>query len=407
MKYDFTTVVNRSQMGSYKWEEMKKLNPNVSEDIVPFSVADMELKNPPEIIKGLQEYLEEAILGYPSATSEFLDAVTSWTKRRYGWESKSEWLINTPGIVNAFFQAVRTFTNPGDGVIIMTPVYYPFFMSIESNERKIVRNSLILNSEGKYEIDFDDLEKKAKVDSNKMLILSNPHNPVGRVWTREELTRIGNICLENNVLVVSDEIHCDLIMPGYKHTTFANICEEFAQNSIICIAPSKTFNLAGMQSSNIFIKNEELREKYLTELMKTTQSNRLNSLGYVATKIAYTQCDEWLDELIELIDTNRKELTKYIEDNIPQIKVINMEGTYLQWLDCRGLKIDYKELERINIFEAELFTDEGYIFGPEGEGFERINLACPTSVLMKALERFNNVIQGYICKEDNQSVEVK
>ena len=405
MKYDFTTVVNRSNTGSSKWELMKSLNPNVSEGIIPLSVADMELKNPPEIIKGLQEYLENAVLGYPSATKEFLDAVTSWTKRRYGWETKSEWIINTPGIVNAFYQCVRAFTNPGDGVIVMTPVYYPFFMAIETNDRKIVRNPLILNDNGKYEIDFDDLEKKAKIDSNKMLILSNPHNPVGRVWTKEELTKIGNICLENNVLVISDEIHCDLIMPGYTHTTFANICEDFAQNTITCIAPSKTFNLAGMQCSNIFIKNEELKEKYLNELMKTAQVSRLNTLGYIATKIAYTQCDEWLDELIKLIDTNRKELTKYIQANIPQIKVINMEGTYLQWLDCRGLEIDYKELERINIFEAELFIDEGYIFGVEGEGFERINLACPTSVLMDALERFNNTIQKYVCKEKNQLVK--
>ena len=399
MKYDFETVVNRKNTGSAKWEGMKSLNPNVSEGIIPLSVADMELKNPPEIIKGLQEYLEDAILGYSTATESYLDAVTNWTKRRYNWETKSEWLINTPGVVNAFFQAVKAFTEPGDGVIIMTPVYYPFYMAVEKNERNIVKNPLILNEEGKYEIDFDDLREKAKISTNKLLILSNPHNPVGRVWTEEELRKVGEICLENNVLVVSDEIHCDLIMPGYKHTTFANICDEFADNTITCISPSKTFNIAGIQCSNIFIKNEKLREKYLEELLKTAQFNSLNILGFKATEIAYTQCDEWLSQLIELIDTNRKMLTEFIETNIPQIKVINMEGTYLQWIDCRNLGIDYKELERINIFEAELFTDEGYIFGEEGIGFERLNLACPTKVLMDALERFKNTLNKYIVKE--------
>ncbi len=399
MKYDFETIVNRKNTVSAKWEGMKSLNPNVSEGIIPLSVADMELKNPPEIIKGLQEYLEDVILGYPTTTERYLGAVTNWTKRRYNWETKPEWLINTPGVVNAFFQAVKAFTNKGDGVIVMTPVYYPFYMAVEKNERNIVRNPLILNEEGKYEIDFNDLREKAKVSTNKLLILSNPHNPVGRVWTEEELRKVGEICLENNVLVVSDEIHCDLIMPGYKHTTFANICDEFADNTITCISPSKTFNIAGMQCSNIFIKNEKLREKYLEELLKTAQFNRLNILGFKATEIAYTQCDEWLSQLIELIDTNRKMLTEFIENNLPQIKVINMEGTYLQWIDCRNLGIDYKELERINIFEAELFTDEGYIFGEEGIGFERLNLACPTKVLMDALERFKNALDKYIVKE--------
>lgn len=399
MKYDFETIVNRKNTGSAKWEGMKSLNPNVDDGIIPLSVADMELKNPPEIIRGLQEYLEDAILGYSTHTEDYLNAVTNWTKRRYNWETKAEWLINTPGVVNAFFQAVKAFTECGDGVIVMTPVYYPFYMAIEQNERKIIKNPLTLNENGKYEIDFDDLEEKAKVPSNKLLILSNPHNPVGRVWTEEELRKVGDICLRNNILVVSDEIHCDLIMPGYKHTTFANICDEFADNTITCISPSKTFNIAGMQCSNIFIKNERLRDTYLKELLKTAQSNRLNILGYKATEIAYTQCDEWLNQLIELIDTNRSMLTEFIETNIPQIKVINMEGTYLQWIDCRNLGIDYKELERINIFEAQLFTDEGYIFGEEGIGFERLNLACPTKVLMDALKRFKCTLDKYMVKE--------
>ena len=395
MKYDFTTAPNRRESGSSKWEGMKALNPNVPEEVIPLSVADMELKNPPEIIEGVKDYLDEAVLGYPCGTEAFFNAVTSWTKRRYGWETKKEWLITTPGIVNAFHQAVLAYTQPGDGVILLTPVYYPFSFAIKRNDREEVRSPLI-NVNGRYEIDFEDLEAKAKDPKNKLIIFCSPHNPVGRVWSREELERVGRICIDNDVFIISDEIHCDLIMPGYNHTVMAAMSGEFLNHTMTCIAPSKTFNLAGMQSSCIFIPNEERRNRYLEQLLHTAQSNRLHVLSYKSTELAYTKCDDWLDECLELIDTNRKAVEAFIAEKLPQIKVTPLEGTYLMWLDCRDLGIDYKELERINVEEAYFFTDEGYIFGPEGEGFERINIACPTEKLMEAMERMANAYKRHL-----------
>ncbi len=386
MKYDFTTAPSRREAGSSKWEGMKALNPNVPQEVIPLSVADMELKNPPEIIEGVKAYLDEVVLGYPCGTEAFFDAVTSWTKRRYNWETKKDWLITTPGIVNAFHQAVLAYTEPGDGVILLTPVYYPFSFAINRNDRKEVRSALV-NVGGRYEIDFEDLEAKAKDPKNKLIIFCSPHNPVGRVWNREELERVGRICIDNDVFIISDEIHCDLIMPGYSHTVMASMSEEFLNHTMTCIAPSKTFNLAGMQSSCIFIPNEERRNQYLAQLLHTAQSNRLHVLSYKSTELAYTKCDAWLDECLELIDTNRKAVEAFIAEKLPKIKVTPLEGTYLMWLDCRELGIDYKELERINVEEAYFFTDEGYIFGPEGEGYERINIACPTGKLMEAMER--------------------
>lgn len=383
--YDFETLVPRGKMGSAKWEEMKKINPAITEDIVPFSVADMEFKNPPEIMEGLKQYLDEVILGYTVPTDTYYDAVTGWMRKRHGWEINKEWIVLSPGVVSALLTAVRGFLNPGDGVILLTPVYYPFFMAAKANGCNVVESQLNLNGE-RYEIDFRDLEEKAKNPANKMLLLSNPHNPVGRVWTEEELMQIGRICIENNVLIVSDEIHFDLIMPGYKHTVFAGISSDFAENSITCTAPSKTFNLAGMHTSNIIIPNKKIRDKFI-DSNRSVGNGSLNTLGYKACELAYNKCEGWLDELIQVIEGNRKYFVEFIEKNIPEIRPIRLEGTYLQWFDCRGLGMTYKELEHFMTHEAMLFLDEGYVFGHGGEGFERINLACPRHVLEKALTR--------------------
>lgn len=381
--YDFETLVPRNKMGSVKWEEMKKINPTITEDIVPFSVADMEFKNPPEIMEGLKQYLDEVILGYTIPTDTYYDAVIGWMKKRHNWNVNRESIVLSPGIVAALFTAVRAFLKPGEGVILLTPVYYPFFMAAKVNECKVVESPLKFNGT-QYEVDFEDLEQKAKDPGNKMLLLCNPHNPVGRVWTKEELTHIGRICIDNNVLIVDDEIHFDLIMPGYKHTVFPSISEELAQHSITCTSPSKTFNLAGMHASNIIISNEEIRSKF-ANANQNIGSGSLNTLGYKACELAYNKCEKWLDELIEVIEGNRKYFVEFMEENIPEIKPIRMEGTYLQWFDCRGLGMAYKELEHFMTQEVMLFLDEGYIFGQAGEGFERINLACPRHVLEKAL----------------------
>lgn len=331
MNYDFETIVDRSNTGSEKWEQMYRWNPDVSEGIVPFSVADMEFKNPPQITEGLKKYIDSAILGYSDSTDSYFQAVCSWMERRHQWEIEKDWIVSTPGVVNAVFLAIRALSEPGDGIIMQTPVYYPFYAAIARNQRQLVKNPLIFTG-STYRIDFDDLEQKARDPKNKLLLFCSPHNPVGRVWTTEELTRVGKICLENNVRIISDEIHFDLIMPGYKHTVFAALSPDLADNMIVCTSPSKTFNLAGLQTSNIILPNERIRKAFLQE-MASFGYYSLNSLGYKACEIAYTECEEWLNELVLVIDHNRLELKTFMEDRVPMIKVIDLEGTYLQWMD--------------------------------------------------------------------------
>ena len=386
MKYDFTTVVNRKDTGALKWEAMYQIKPDVDSDVVPFSVADMEFKNPPEVMEGLRQYIDDdLVLGYTGPTDAYHLAVQGWMKRRHNWDIKPEWIVNSPGVVSAFFAAVAAFSEPGDGIILMTPVYYPFYNAISRNKRTLVSTSLV-DEGGKYHIDFADLEAKAKDPRSKVLLFCSPHNPVGRVWTPEELAKISQICLENNVLVVSDEIHFDLVMPGYRHTVYATISEEAANNCIVCTAPSKTFNLAGLHTSNIIIPNEELRKRFSQEQERNGFFS-LNIFGYKGCEIAYEKCEEWLDELLVVIDTNRRLVEDFMAEKLPQIKVYNMEGTYLQWWDCRALNMEDKDLETFMQQKAQLFLDEGYIFGKEGSGFERINLACPTHLLQAGLDR--------------------
>lgn len=389
MRYDFETLVDRTNSGSAKWELMKKWNPNVSKGIVPFSIADMELKNPPEIIKGLQEYLDSAILGYTIPTKSYYDAVCNWMKKRHNWDISPEWIVNTPGVITAFFAGIKTLTEPGDGVIVMTPVYYPFYHAIERNDRRIVKSSLISTGTS-YKINYEDLEEKAKNPKNKVLLFCSPHNPTGRVWTKEELEKVADICLRNNVFIISDEIHNDLIMPGYKHTVFATISEEVKSNIIVCTAPSKTFNIAGLHNSNIIIPNQNIRERYV-KFLELNAIESVNMIGLKACEIAYTQCEEWLEQLIELIYHNHLELKKYIQENIPQIKVYDLQGTYLQWLDFNAFGLSNEQLEELMQKKAELYLDEGYVFGEEGSGFERWNIACPTKVMMEGLERLRRV----------------
>lgn len=392
MKYDFESLISRKNVGSSKWNLMQKINNNLADNIVPFSVADMEFKSPPQISEGLKKYIDSSILGYTAATEEYYKAVCGWMKRRHNWNIDKDWILEFPGVVPALYTIVRALTKEDDGVLVMTPVYYPFYKAIESNNRKLIKNKLILKNNN-YEIDFEDLEEKAKKESTKLLILCNPHNPVGRVWTEEELIKVGRICIDNDVLIVSDEIHFDLIMPEYKHTVFANISEEFAKSSVICTAPSKTFNLAGLQVSNIIVSNKEIRYKILKEYRTSTGNSLLNAFGYKACEIAYNECEEWLDELIKIIHENKTLVENFINTNLPEIKIINLEGTYLQWLDFRAIEKEHLALEKFMQLEAQLFLDEGYVFGEEGRGFERLNLACPTKVLGEALERLFQAVK--------------
>lgn len=393
-QYDFENIIFRNNSGSHKWDEMLTV-PGVEADVIPFSVADMELKNAPEIIEGLKAYLDKSVLGYVKPNDAFRQVVADFIERRHGWTVKKEWIKDSHGVVTAFFAAVTAFTDPGDGVILMTPVYYPMYMAASLNNRQEVHNRLVYMGDH-YEIDFEDLEAKAKDPKNKVLILCSPHNPTGRVWSVDELTRIGYICIDNDVLIVADEIHNDLIMPGYHHTMFGSISEEFAQHSITLTSPSKTFNLAGMQVANLIVPNDEIREKYWHEFVKAEGSPKCNILGYEACRIAYTQCDEWLDQVIQLIDHNRNVVTDFLAKEFPQVRVVRMEGTYLLWMDFRGLAIECHELARILREEAHLFFDDGYIFGDEGAGFERWNLACPTKFIVAALERLKKALHPYL-----------
>lgn len=389
MKYDFETLIPRKNMGSRKWNVMAQHNPNAAEDVIPLSVADMEFRNPPELAQGLKDYIDRSILGYTLPNNAFYQSVARWMKNRHQWDIKPEWLVQAPGVVNALFGIVKTFTEPGDGIIIMQPVYYPFSAAITQNGRELVNNALIYEDYA-YRIDFDDLEKKAKDPKNKMLILCSPHNPIGRVWTREELEKVGRICIDNNVLVVSDEIHFDFILTGHKHTVFANISEEFAQHCIICTAPSKTFNIAGLKISNIVIPNDHLRKQLLEKNQRDFASN---ALGIQACRICYDDCGAWKDEMLCMIEYNYQQVKKFVEEKLPQIKVIELQGTYLLWLDCTALGLSDEELEKLTL-GADLYLDEGYLFGPGGSGFERINLACPTRYLMAAMERFQKAISA-------------
>lgn len=387
MKYDFTTLVKRWGHGSGKWDGMTAKKPELKYDPVPLSVADMEFKNAPEIAEGLKEFMDTHILGYTSPTKEYLSAVCAWMEKRHNWHIEPDWIVGTHGVVEALKVSVEAFCQPGDGVITFTPVYYPFYMAIEKHGCEIVRCPLIYKDNA-YTIDFDLFEKLCKDDNNKMFILCSPHNPVGRVWTADELTKICDICRENNVRIISDEIHFDIIMPGYKHTTIHNVSKP-SDNIIVCTAPSKTFNLAAMQTSNIIIPDEKDRERF----REIIGFNGPSALGLEACRIAYTRCAQWADEMVQAVDENRKLAVDFIAERIPEIKAIELQGTYLLWLDCTALHKTKEELEAMMV-EAELFLDEGYMFGDEGIGFERVNLAAPKRVIQAALERLERAVKG-------------
>lgn len=390
MKYDFTTVPNRKNTGSSKWEGMYQENPNVDPDVVPLSTADMEFFNAPEITRGLQDYVGRMVLGYTSPTDAYYDAVIEWMKTRHGYEVKREWIELSPGVVPAFGALINAYTEPGEGVLIMTPVYFPMTMSIKALGRKMVENPLLLTEEG-YKIDFDDLEQKAADPNVKALLFCSPHNPIGRVWTREELTKVMEICIRNHVFVIDDEIHNDLIMPGYEHTVMAALSEEAAMNCAVCTAPSKSFNLAGLQCSNIIIANPVKKAAYMAEKMKSF-SVSLNAIAYEGCRLAYTECGEWLNQCIEVIYRNAEYVKAFMAENLPEVRVFPLEGTYLLWTDFRAWGMTHLELKKFMVEEAQIFMDEGYLFGDVARGFERFNLACPGSVIEAAMERLYQAI---------------
>lgn len=401
-QYDFTTAIDRREQGALKWELMKSWNEDAYiMGITPLSVADMEFKTAPPIIEGLKNYLDYITLGYSGAYDKYYGSVMSWMYRRHNWKINREWVVNTPGVVNAFFAAVEAFSAPGDGVIVFKPVYYPFFEAIKQNGRTIVNCPLIRDKDNYYTMDFDLFDELTQIDTNKLLLLCSPHNPVGRVWKKEELERLGQICLKNGVTVISDEIWMDFIYKGAKHIPFTAVNEAFADISIVCTAPSKTFNLAGMATSNIIIPNTRKREEY-TIVLARLRNDMVNVLGYRACEIAYNECEDWFEQMLKVVDDNQKLVSRRMSEishAISKIKPLSiplsaqvMEGTYVQWMDFRGLDMEPKEMEKFMHEEALFFLDEGYIFGDEGIGFERINLAAPTHVIKHSLDMLENAL---------------
>ncbi len=385
MKYDFTTIPDRRGCGSSKWNSAK----NPSPDAVPLSVADMEFPTAPEIKEALKKLTDEQILGYTDPTDEYFEAVISWMKRRHEFDVKKDWIITTPGVVTALGILLEAVTHQGDGIIILTPVYYPFDMAVLAKSRCFVYSELKLEGT-KYEIDFEDLEKKAALPTTKAIIFCNPHNPIGRVWTEDELKKVADICCKNGVFIIDDEIHNDLIMSGYKHTVMANLGEEVRKNIAVCTAPSKTFNLAGLQCSNIIIPDSTCRAK-VKGVMMMGLMNHLNIYAFEACKTAYNQCEEWLTELLTVIEDNARFVEDFMKENFPEIKVFPLEGTYLQWLDMRSLGMTHVELKKM-LEEADIYLDYGEMFGDKGRGFQRINLACAKETLVKTMERLKKAI---------------
>ncbi len=372
-------IINRNGTNSIKWDRFKDRN------ALPLWVADMDFKSPEKVIDALVKRAEHGVFGYTSIPDEYYVSIKDWYNERQSWDIDTSDIIYTPGVVTALSAGIQAFTKPGDEVIIQPPVYYPFKKTILNNDRRVLNNEL-LNSEEGYTIDFDDLTKKAKRKSAKLLILCSPHNPVGRVWRKEELFRIGQICEENNVKVISDEIHGDLIFDGYTQIPYASVNQEMADHSMICTAPSKTFNIAGLDSSNIIISNEEMKEKYLNVLEKNDLV-RPNIFGLVGTIAAYDYGDEWLIEVMSYIEQNYNFLKEFIETKLPKVKVNQPEGTFLVWLDFTAYKLSNEGLEEKLIEDAKVILNQGYVFGEGGDGFVRLNLATSKEQIEKALEQ--------------------
>ncbi|MDY5578000.1 MAG: MalY/PatB family protein [Lachnospiraceae bacterium] len=387
---DFDTVIDRKNTNCLKYDFAKRRG--LPENVLPLWVADMDFKISSYIQEAIQKQVEHGIFGYSEVQGEYFHILQSWMKRHYGWNVEEKWLIKTPGIVFALAMAVRAFTEKGDAVLIQQPVYYPFSEVILDNERKLVDSTLIQDETGRYHIDFIDFEEKIVNEKVKLFFLSNPHNPVGRVWSKEELEKIGDICFKHHVIVVSDEIHADFIFSGTHHV-FANVKEEYKDITVTCTSPTKTFNIAGLQISNIFIPNPELKRKFRKQIDAAGYS-QLNAVGLTACAAAYEHGDEWLSAVLKYIKENIDFTKQFFEEQLPEIKMNKPEGTYLVWLDCRDLHLSNEELENLVIHKAGLWLDSGAVFGEAGKGFQRINVACPRSILEQALTKLKDAVRG-------------
>lgn len=384
---DFDTVIDRKGTRSLKYDfAVRRGKP---ENVLPLWVADMDFQTSSYITEALEDMVKHGVFGYSESEEHYFEAVQNWMERHYNWHVKESWMTKTPGIVFALAMAVKAYTQENDAVLIQPPVYYPFKEVVEDNHRRLVNNTLVLGGDGTYTIDYEDFEKKIIEENVKLFILCNPHNPVGRVWTREELERLGEICLKHGVFVVSDEIHADFVFER-KHTVFSEVKEAYRDINMICTSPSKTFNIAGLQISNIFISNPEKATAFRRQVAAAGYS-QVGLPGLVACEAAYRHGDEWLEGVLAYIKANAEFTRAYLQEHLSRVKMTKLEGTYLVWLDFRNYGLTDKELDEKILNQAGLWLDSGAVFGKCGEGFQRINIACPRKTLHQALDRLIDV----------------
>jgi len=387
LKYDFDKVVDRTDTESLKWVYPRKVL-KVG-DAIPMWVADMDFEAPPAVVEAIRRRAAHGVYGYPLIPPSFWQAAIDWLKRRHSWDVRKDWMAKSPGIVPALNYAVRAFTKPGDGVIIQTPVYFPFYHAVENNGRRVVRNPLRFDGT-RYTMDLEDLERKLD-EGGRMLILCSPHNPVGRVWTRDELETLGRIAVEHDLLVISDEIHHDLVFKGSRHVPFASLSPALAERTVTCIAPSKTFNLPGLSTAAVVASNSKLIESFKEETERA--GFELGQVfGIVGFEAAYNHGDDWLDELLSYLEANVDFMENFLEERISGIRLIRPEGTYLALLDCRGLGLEPAALNDFFLKKARVYFSDGALFGEEAAGFVRINFGCPRPVLREALERMERAV---------------
>lgn len=385
MKYDFDKTIDRRATNSYKWD-------SAPEGVLPMWVADMDFRTAPAIIDALQKRVAHGIFGYTRVPDAYYDAVTSWFSRRHGWDIDREWIIYTSGVVPAVSAVIKALTVPGDKVIVQTPVYNCFFSSIRNNGCEIVSNPLRRTADT-YKMDFDALERCAADPRTKVMLLCNPHNPAGRVWTPDELTRLGNICLRNGVAVVADEIHCELVYQGFKYTPFASLSDAFLHRSVTCVSPSKAFNIAGLQIANIVAFDNDLRSR-IDKAININEVCDVNPFGVAATIAAYNEGEEWLNQLVDYLHGNYEAMAEFCRRELAEFPITRLEGTYLVWMDCSSLGMSSDALEHALLDDARLWLNAGTMYGAEGEGYMRWNIACPRSVMLDGLNRFLNFVRS-------------
>lgn len=384
----FDEVIDRRNSRCRKWDNVEEVFG--THDILPLWIADMDFAAPPGVVDAINRAARHRIYGYHTRPQSFYQAAVDWVGRRHGWQVKLEWVINAPGVVPSIIAAILALTDPGDEVIIQPPVYPPFFSCVTKNGRQLVENPLRC-ADGRYEMDFDDLERKIS-SKTRMLILCSPHNPVGRVWTQAELTRLNEICLQHDIMVLADEIHSDLVFKGHKHIPVAALHDDAQRNTVTCISPSKTFNIAGFYTSYVIIADQSKRKKFL-RVLEALEISQGNSFGVIAAEAAYRTGEGWLEDLLPYLEANADFMADYIAENIPGISMSKPEGTYLGWLDCRRLTIDSRDLKEFFVRKAKVGLNDGRTFGVQGEGFVRLNFGCPRSTLAEGLERIRQAVR--------------